>query len=80
MCQIGLEPNAIQIQRHGQRPSLEYMLQESLMLHGVLDELYKIAFDEVEDVEESQRLLKLDPKAIDQARESLPARQEWRVD
>ncbi|CAB9512155.1 expressed unknown protein [Seminavis robusta] len=75
MCQIGLQPNAIQIQRHGERPSLEYMLQESVMLHGVLDELYKIAFDEVEDVEESQRLLKLDPAAIEAARKTLPARQ-----
>ena len=75
MCNIALEPNSIKIERHGERPSLEYLLQESLMLHGVLDEINQIAF-EVEDVEESQRLLILNKDALDKARESLPARQD----
>lgn len=75
MCDICLDANNIKIERHGQRPSLEYLLQESVMLHGVLDELNTVAF-EVDDVEESKRLLVLNENAIEKARESLPARQE----
>ena len=75
MCNIALGDTSIKIQRHGQRPSLQYLLQESLMLHGVLDELNEIAF-EVEDVEDSQRLLMLDKGALDDARAKLPARQD----
>lgn len=76
MCQINFNDgnDNIVVERHGQRPSLEYLLQESVMLHGVLDELYNIAF-EVEDVKESQKLLLLDESAISKARENLPARQ-----
>jgi len=74
MCNIVLEPNNIVIERHGQRPSLQYMLQESVMLHGVLDELHKVAFDEIDDVKDSDRLLILQQEALDKARESLPAR------
>ena len=75
MCNIALGDTSIKIQRHGQRPSLQYLLQESLMLHGVLDELNEIAF-KVEDVEDSQRLLMLDKGALDDARAKLPARQD----
>lgn len=75
MVSIALETNSIKIMRHGEKPSLEYMLQESLMLHGVLDELHQVAF-EVEDVEESQRLLKMDKSVLDKARGKLPARQD----
>ena len=75
MCNIVLGDDKIVMERHGQRPSLQYMLQESLMLHGVLDELAQVAF-EVDDVEDSQRLLMLDEKVIDEARSKLPARQE----
>jgi hypothetical protein len=75
MCNISLESNNIKVERHGQRPSLQYMLQESVLLHGVLDELTKVAF-EVEDVDESKQLLVLEESAIDKAQELLPARQE----
>ena len=76
MCKILLEADSITVQRHGQRPSLEYQLQESLLLHGVLDELNTIAFGDEEDVKEEERLLNLSDDAIDKARASLPARQE----
>jgi hypothetical protein len=74
MCNIVLGNDSIRIERHGQKPSLQYMLQESVMLHGVLDELNQVAF-EVEDVKDGQRLLKLDKAVLDKARDNLPARQ-----
>ena len=74
MFSVGLNENSIKVQRFGSRPSLEYMLQESVMLHGVLDELNQIAF-EVVDIEEDKRLLQFDDvDVINKARESLPAR------
>lgn len=46
------------------------------MLHGVLDELYNIAF-EVNDIDQQKRLLQfLDENAIANARQGLPARKE----
>jgi len=76
MFSIGLMDKGIKIDRYGQRPSLEYRLQESVMVHGVLDELNEIAF-KVEDVEKEKRLLQLvDDEAISKARETLPARKE----
>lgn len=76
MFSIDLKENGIQIVRHGQRPSLEYVLQESVMLHGVLDELNTIAF-ETDDIDVEKRLLQFpDSDAIVKARESLPARKE----
>ena len=76
MFSIDLKENGIQIVRHGQRPSLEYVLQESVMLHGVLDELNTIAF-ETDDIDVEKRLLQFpDSHAIVKARESLPARKE----
>jgi hypothetical protein len=74
MFALGLNENSINVQRFGERPSLEYILQESVMLHGVLDEINQIAF-EVEDIEEEKRLLRFaDDDAISKARENLPAR------
>jgi hypothetical protein len=74
MFALGLKENSIDVQRFGERPSLEYLLQESVMLHGVLDEINQIAF-EVEDIEEEKRLLRFaDDDAISKARENLPAR------
>ena len=76
MFSLGLEETGIKVLRFGERPSLEYALQESLMLHGVLDELNTIAF-EVHDIEQEKRLLQFtDAKTIEKARESLPARKE----
>jgi hypothetical protein len=74
MFSLDLNEKNIQVQRFGERASLEYVLQESVMLHGVLDELNQIAF-EVDDIEESKRLLQFDSTdAISKARENLPAR------
>lgn len=76
MFSIGLNDNRVKIDRYGERPSLEYALQESVMLHGVLDELNQIAF-EVEDIAKEKRLLQLvNEDAISKARETLPARKE----
>jgi hypothetical protein len=76
MFSIDLNDSGIQIYRKGQKPSLGYMLQESVMLHGVLDELHQVAFG-TEDIDPEKRLLQLtDSAAIDEARKALPARQE----
>lgn len=68
----------IRIQRKGSRPSLQYMLQESVLLHSVLDELEAIAFGEGDgDVKEDDRLLQFaegDEDVLSRAREKLPAR------
>lgn len=74
MISIVLEDYGVKFVRHGEKPSLQYRLQESVLLHGVLDELKKVAL-EMADIEEDKRLLQLlDPSAIDKAREALPAR------
>ena len=76
MFAIDLKEYNIKVTRYGERPSLQYMLQESVLLHGVLDELNTVAFD-VDDIEKDKRLLQLkDEKAIEKARDMLPARQE----
>lgn len=81
----------IQISRQGQRPSLQYMLQESVLLHGVLDELQILAFgtgdddsdntvdDNVDDIATENRLLQFSDEQKDvlsKAKQSLPARRE----
>ena len=74
MCSIDMTEYAITIQRHGSRPSLQYQLQESILLHGLLDELNTLAF-EVDDIDEEKRLLRLyDNDALEIARETLPAK------
>mmetsp|Transcript_16679 Transcript_16679/g.23508 ORF Transcript_16679/g.23508 Transcript_16679/m.23508 type:complete len:187 (-) Transcript_16679:167-727(-) len=72
---IGLSEYGVTFDRYG-APSLQYLLQESVLLHGILDELNSLAF--LEDVEEEKRLIRIaDPgDAIDKAREKLPARKE----
>ena len=65
----------ILVERHGPAPSLVYQLQESLQLHKLLDELEVLAFGNSEEIEEENRLLKLEAKdGIEKARETLPAR------
>jgi len=78
MLAIKFQEYGITATRYGERPSLQYALQESVLLHGVLDELETVAFGVAEDdIEEEKRLLQLsDPDAIAKARESLPARKE----
>jgi hypothetical protein len=74
MLSIELEVSNIRFVRHGEKPSLQYRLQESVLLHGVLDELANVAL-ETTDIEVEKRLLCLaDAGAIDKARRTLPAR------
>ena len=72
MFSVVLEDDAIRVDRYGQ-PSLAYVLQESVVLHTVLDELNTLAFEG--DIEVQNRLLQLSSDdAIEEARSSLPAR------
>ena len=74
MFSIQMDDNNIKVLRYGQKPSLEYVLQESVMVEGVLNELNSIAF-EVDDIEEEKRLLQFgDRDIIEKALDSLPAR------
>mmetsp|Transcript_8622 Transcript_8622/g.18218 ORF Transcript_8622/g.18218 Transcript_8622/m.18218 type:complete len:199 (+) Transcript_8622:110-706(+) len=73
MFSLILEDDAIVIDRFG-RPSLAYVLQESLVLHSVLDEINTLAFEG--DIEDENRLLRLEEPGdgIEKARDTLPAR------
>ena len=72
---IALSENCISVDRYGPRPSLQYLLQESLILHGVLDEMNTLAFEGDDEIKDENRLLKPNDGAIEKAREVLPARQ-----
>lgn len=76
MVAVILNDKDIEIQRHGKSPSLQFVLQESLLLHGLLDELQSLA--ENEEVEEVKRLVQWanGKQTVDDARDKLPARQE----
>eukprot|EP00985_Skeletonema_marinoi_P033557 scaffold41605_cov219-Skeletonema_marinoi.AAC.1 len=73
MFSITLGEDGISVDRYG-TPSLPYLLQESVILHSVLDEIDSIA-DEG-DAEAQDRLLQLEEEgdAIEEARSTLPAR------
>ena len=73
MFSVVLEDSQISVDRYGQ-PSLQYLLQESVVLHSVLDELNSYAFDG--EIAEESRLIQLEePRdAIEKARGVLPAR------
>jgi hypothetical protein len=63
--------NSIDIERRGTSPSMKYMLQESVLLNGILDELNACVVNG--DIRECDRLLVL-PKpgnAIENARDAL---------
>jgi hypothetical protein len=76
MCTVAMTEYCVKAERYGSKPSLQYLLQESILLHSVLDELEKTAF-EVDDIEQEKRLLTLrDPDGIEEARKSLPAKSE----
>lgn len=80
MLSLELGPKQIQAVRYGERPSLQYQLQESVLLHGVLDELESVAFGsgaEDEEIADDQRLLQFEggKAIIEKARAKLPARQ-----
>lgn len=72
------ESFGLRIRRKGKRPSLQYMLQESVLLHAVLDELEAIAFGEGDgDVKDDERLLQFSDENQDilsRVRAQLPAR------
>ena len=74
MFHLAFDDDAVRVYRRGSRPSLAYLLQESVALHGILDELNALCFDG--SIEKCDRLLRLeDPEdAIDRARAVLPAR------
>jgi hypothetical protein len=76
MFSVAIKETSIQVNRYGERPSLQYLLQESVLLHGVLDEISQIAFD-TEDIEQDKRLIQFsDDRVIEKARAGLPARKE----
>ena len=76
MCTLVISEYSIKAERYGAKPSLQYLLQESVLLHSVLDELEKTAFD-VQEVEEDKRLLRLrEEDGIEKARTVLPAKAE----
>lgn len=75
MLSLELQEYSIKAIRYGEKPSLQYVLQESVLLHSILDEISDVAF-EVE-AEEKKRLLRFpDETVIEKARETLPARAE----
>ena len=72
MFSISLGDEGISVSRYGQ-PSLPYLLQESVILHSVLDEISSLAYEG--EIEEENRLLKLqDQDSIEEVRSTLPAR------
>jgi hypothetical protein len=73
MFQITIDDDAIRVDRNG-KPSLQYLLQESVVLHGVLDELNTLCFDGEIAVENRLLQLKEPGDAIEKARMILPAR------
>jgi hypothetical protein len=73
----GSSPSSFLVRRHGRRPSLQYRLQESVLLHSLLDELSAIA--QMDDVDPENRLIRfVDGTVLDEARRTLPARKEQR--
>jgi len=68
---IRLTNDTLTVDRKGLTPSMSYMIQESVIVNGILDELSTCAFNK--EVADGDRLLLLsDPKdAIERARESL---------
>lgn len=74
MFSLDFSEYQIKITRYGEKPSLQYQIQESVLIHSILDELHKTAF-EVDEIEEDKRLLRLnDDNAIEAARSNLLAR------
>ena len=76
MFAIDMTEYQFKMTRYGEKPSLQYQIQESVLMHSILDELHKTAFEvEEEGIEEEKRLLRLnDDNAIESARSNLLAR------
>ena len=72
MFEVLLDDTLISVNRYG-TTSLPYLLQESVILHGLLDELYTLAY--TEEIEVENRLVQFkDETVLENAREILPAR------
>jgi len=77
MSTIRITEYNIEALRYGRRPTKDYLQQESILLHKVLDELEKAAFDTSQDIEDDQRLIQLTSEdGIERAREKLPPKEE----
>lgn len=87
MVSILLDDNGIIVRRQGKRPSLQYMLQESVLLHKLVDEIEQIAFGDGNEgggnndnlIVDEKRLIQFASENNDvltEARKNLPARQE----
>jgi hypothetical protein len=67
---LTLESNRISLDRTGSSPSVAYLMQETSVVQGILDELQQMASDD--QVEVKHRLLLLaHPDSIQRARDSL---------
>ena len=70
MLTIEFLDDKITINRTGSMPSTKYLMQESVIIEGILDELDLCAFDD-KVAEDDRLLLTATPDAIDIARSSL---------
>lgn len=77
MFSVIMTETSIAVDRYGLTPSLPYQLQESLILHRLLDEIQTLAL-EGEEIDAENRLIAFtdDETAISDARATLPARAE----
>ena len=66
---IEFKEDAILVNRLGSSPSMEYLMQESSMLNGMLDQLDEIAMDN--SISETDRLICIEGDEINLVRESL---------
>mmetsp|Transcript_18614 Transcript_18614/g.53115 ORF Transcript_18614/g.53115 Transcript_18614/m.53115 type:complete len:241 (-) Transcript_18614:171-893(-) len=70
MLTVELMETEIRIDRTGSMPSMQYLMQESVIVQGILDELQQCSSDD--GVDEADRLLIPEPKdAIENAMESI---------
>ncbi len=78
MFSVVMSETSISVDRYGLEPSLQYQLQESLVLHRLLDEIETLALGGEEEVEDENRLLVFSnpESAVSEARKKLPARAE----
>lgn len=81
MFSVIINEEKILVERNGDTPSLQYQLQESVMLHSILDQLETVAYakdDDGNSIDIEKRLLVFendeDNTAISKLRENLPAR------